>query len=827
MGAIGVAITMMAWTGVQRSGEARLQVRFEEMAAMRAERLGYEIERYRDDLLHVASHIAASADLDAASFRRLAVARTDALIALNTIAWLAPAKPHGPVGGRFKVDLRPTGATLPAEARNTERAVSEEFAIEHFVHFDPDGTDVDPVTWVDFSTVAEALDGAARAGGAIASAPMMIAKEGAPSTTYAVVVPVYRALESGKPDRSTLRGFVVGIYRGQAIVDSALRTMEPPLGLTIRDRRGARGRDTVATYRRSIQHEYMRPASHHLAMAIDGRTWDLEFAPTEAFVAGYSTDEALLTLLLGLALTGAAALAAIASARWRSGVLDLVARRTAELAAAEARQRAVVANMADALVVTDGDGRIESVNAAAQRLFGWDARELVGRGLSLLVAGTGVDEERGSSGHGRGEPVGIAEEQPEGVRRDGSRFPIAISLSEVHEQHGMRRVALMRDMSRERRAERAMSTFIASTSNATGRAFLDAATRALAQALGVRYAYIAEPSESRAELHIVSFWSGQGHELEQSYPIAGEPCEAVFGEQLPFHAQRVRELFPNSRLMAQLEAQCYLGHPLRASGGKPLGIVAIADVNPLAETALATSLISITAARVSAEMERLAADEALLRSRERLELAVEGSQLALWDLNVVTGEVFLSERWTTMLGEGAGPSITQLAELFARVHPDDRATVDQVYRGAITGALPFYETTHRVLRRDGGMLWVRSHGKVSQRDEAGRALRLVGTNADVTWEKTTVEDVARRERELSMISDNVPATIVRLDPELRFLYVNQRYARLVGRAAGMLRERRLADVIGEEAYATVEAHFNRALAGDMVTFDQELSLIHI
>src|SRR5690606_18239126 len=215
---------------------------------------------------------------------------------------------------------------------------------------------------------------------------------------------------------------------------------------------------------------------------VGGRDWELEFTPTDAFIAANRTDEPMLVVLLGLALTAAAALAALVSARWRRDMLTLVARRTAELAASEARQRAVVANMADALVVTDSCGRIESVNAAARRLFGWDTSELVGRELSLLVpdldaayqAGTGCD--------------GTAGEELHGLRRDGTAFPLGMALSEVREEDGIRRIALMRDLSRERRAERAMSAFIAGTATATGTALLHAATAALAQALGMRYA---------------------------------------------------------------------------------------------------------------------------------------------------------------------------------------------------------------------------------------------------------------------------------------------------------------------------------------------------
>ena len=143
--------------------------------------------------------------------------------------------------------------------------------------------------------------------------------------------------------------------------------------------------------------------------------------------------------------------------------------------------------------------------------------------------------------------------------------------------------------------------------------------------------------------------------------------------------------------------------------------------------ALATSLLSMAASRISAEIERLESDKALLSSRERLALAVEGSQLALWDLNVATGEVFISERWGAMAGESPEATQTTLAKLFGAVHPEDQQAVERAYRDVLTGAVPFYGVTHRVQRADGTVIWVRSHGKVSQRDANGRALRLVGT----------------------------------------------------------------------------------------------------
>jgi PAS domain S-box-containing protein len=605
-----------------------------------------------------------------------------------------------------------------------------------------------------------------------------------------------------------------------------MRNAPNALAVRLTDRDVPIGQNLLAVHDRPADTPLLGKTLQTAALRVGGRTWELEITPTDAFIAANRTDEPMLVLLLGFALTAATAVAALLSASWRRDMLTLVARRTAELAASEARQRAVVANMADALVVTDTRGMIESVNGAAQRLFGWNASELIGRELALLVPqarAMHAARETGDAG-GQGQRPAASIGEWHGLRRDGSAFPLGMALSEVREQDSTRHIALMRDLSRERRAERAMSAFIAGTSKATGMALLHAATCSLAQALGVRHALIAEACERPGTLRIVSLWSGSAHEAERCYDIEGEPCAQVLSQQPCCHASGLREKYPGSRLVAEFQAQSYIGHPLQAADGRSLGIVALYGVAELDQPELATSLLSMAASRISAEIERLESDKALLGSRERLELAVEGSQLALWDLNVATGEVFLSERWCSMMGEPAGVTHTSLAQLFGRVPLEDRAVVNRAFRAALTGSAPFYGVTHRVLRADGTVVWVRSHGKVSQRDANGRALRLVGTNADVTWEKTAEEEVARRERELRTISDNVPATIVRLDRDFRFLYANRRYAVTAGIDVDALAGKRLIDVLGEAQYREVEPHFQRTLEGDMVTYDREVEI---
>jgi len=811
---IGICVTVVAWVAVSNSGERRTVARFQELASARAERLGFEFDRYRDDLVLLASYIKGFETLDAATFERLAHSRSEALRGLEALSWVVPSSPE---------DLRsPDAGEGRLKAAGDPRHTA--YTVRYVMRLKPDRKAGDGTAWVMEQDNTVLLEHARQAGAAVMTPPLLTANFPYEPPLYRVLVPVVSSVRINGAETPTLRGFLVGDYRAQAIVDAVLQKSQPPLALRITDRGEPFGRNLLAVFERPTDTSITDATVHRTSMALDTRIWDVEFVPTDSFITENRTDEPLLTLLLGLALTTAAVVATVVSARWRSDLLALVAKRTSALAASEERQRAVVANMADALVVLDAAGMIESVNVAAQQLFGWDARELVGRHVSMLLAGAA-----GCEGGG----AGVADStallcQPNadihGLRRDGGSFPLAVALSNVTENGSVRRVALMRDLSRERRAEQALSAFIAGTSNVTGKDLLDAATRALAQALGVRHAFIAECMEGSSQLRIVSFWSGQAHGPGRSYDLAGEPCEEVFGKQLRCYADGLMSQFPDSALAGSLGAKCYVGHPLTNAAGRALGIVAVLDVNPLAETLLASSLVSMTAARVTAEIERLESDKALLRSRERLELAVEGSQLALWDLNVKTGEVFLSERWATMLGDAPAATLTTLQRLYARVHSDDRESVARAYEAAIAGTKPFYEVTHRTLRDDGGFLWVRSHGKVSQRDSAGEALRLVGTNADVTWEKTAAEEVARRERELSTISDNVPVTITRLDRQLRFLYANRRYTSLHGHAASELLSRHLSDVVGIESCASAEPYYRRALDGETVTYDHALKI---
>jgi PAS domain S-box-containing protein len=133
--------------------------------------------------------------------------------------------------------------------------------------------------------------------------------------------------------------------------------------------------------------------------------------------------------------------------------------------------------------------------------------------------------------------------------------------------------------------------------------------------------------------------------------------------------------------------------------------------------------------------ERVRQQEEITRINERLDLALQGSRLAIWDADIATGSVYLSEGWAEMLGEAPRETFTDPASLLETVHADDLERVRSMNLAALKGASPEYHVEHRVRTRSGGWKWILSHGQVVKRDASGRALRMTGTNADISARK--------------------------------------------------------------------------------------------
>lgn len=175
------------------------------------------------------------------------------------------------------------------------------------------------------------------------------------------------------------------------------------------------------------------------------------------------------------------------------------------------------------------------------------------------------------------------------------------------------------DITRRKQAEQALQTLVLATASVTGSEFFPQLVRHMAQALNVSHALVAEvPTGNRLRARTLAVWARNRHGENFEYDLAGTPFAGVVGNTLCLYPERVRELFPHDRILHTMEAESYMGIPLWSSSGQPIGLLAVLDDKPSHAQQDMEPLLTIFAARASAELERIWTD----RSMREHELAV-------------------------------------------------------------------------------------------------------------------------------------------------------------------------------------------------------------
>lgn len=143
----------------------------------------------------------------------------------------------------------------------------------------------------------------------------------------------------------------------------------------------------------------------------------------------------------------------------------------------------------------------------------------------------------------------------------------------------------------------------------------------------------------------------------------------------------------------------------------------------------------VTLARIHAQLARAAAEAALRKSEERYALVAKASRDAIWDWDLNSGTVYYSDRWTEMLGVPHSEVGRSPEAWFSRVFQSDRQPLQQCIEKAILGGHGTFDCHYRVHHGDGLRRWMSTRALVT-RDEEGRAVRLSGSQSDITEEKT-------------------------------------------------------------------------------------------
>ncbi|MFC5510070.1 putative bifunctional diguanylate cyclase/phosphodiesterase [Massilia jejuensis] len=127
-------------------------------------------------------------------------------------------------------------------------------------------------------------------------------------------------------------------------------------------------------------------------------------------------------------------------------------------------------------------------------------------------------------------------------------------------------------------------------------------------------------------------------------------------------------------------------------------------------------------------------EQSLLKSEERLRLVLQGSTDAPWDWDLVSNELYYSERYWEMVGYRPGELPARPETWMSMLDPEDSERAIGFVRDLLRGRERTYSIEFRLRHRDGHAVPILSRGFVL-RDASGRAIRMSGTNTDLTQAK--------------------------------------------------------------------------------------------
>ena len=197
-----------------------------------------------------------------------------------------------------------------------------------------------------------------------------------------------------------------------------------------------------------------------------------------------------------------------------------------------------------------------------------------------------------------------------------------------------------------------------------------------------------------------------------------------------------------------------------------------------------------------------------------LKLALKSGRFGVWDWDVARDVVVWDDRMLEIYGISRS-DFDGCAHAWERgLHPDDRDRVLAAADAALLGGKDF-DTSYRVVRPDGGVRFVKAEGSVI-RNAAGRAVRMIGLNCDVTEQKAILDGIIRERNKVQLYLDIAGVMFTAIDDRGNILLINKKGCQILGYPESELLGRNWFELcLPEAAVGIVKEVFAKQMAGEI------------
>ncbi len=497
------------------------------------------------------------------------------------------------------------------------------------------------------------------------------------------------------------------------------------------------------------------------------------------------------------------------------------------------------------IILVDGAGRVLQTNAEASRLLGLSRAELELRtpqsplwtlfqadgtpmaaedlpGLRALREGRRVVAPELGVRRPDGEVVWLSvTAAPLEPGREPGRVPgrVLITFGDVSDHHRSKAVLAeamqaQEALQKQDLAFREVNSFLATCGSTPGEDFFQSLARFLAEKLGMDFVCIDQLEGDGLTAQTLTVWSDGRFQDNVAYALRDTPCGSVVGETVCCFPAGVAGTFPDDAMLQDLQAESYVGVTLWDHRGHPAGLIAVIGRRPLADPALAESVLKLVAGRAAGELERRQAEAALKESEASYRRQFTDSSAIMLMIDPDAGQI-LDANAAAVAFYGY-PRERLVGMPIAEINALPAETLAGVMTSIRVDTGGRFEFQHR--RADGSIREVQSS---SSRIQLGNREVLHSIIHDITERKQAEKALKASEERYRAQFDLASEGIFLLSSEGDLLEVNAAFARMHGYTVEELKTMNLKDLDSPASTHLAGDRMRRLLAGEALTIEVE------
>jgi signal transduction histidine kinase/CheY-like chemotaxis protein len=236
------------------------------------------------------------------------------------------------------------------------------------------------------------------------------------------------------------------------------------------------------------------------------------------------------------------------------------------------------------------------------------------------------------------------------------------------------------DLTEQKAGERLLREIAEELGKEVGERYFEEAVRFMGERLGADLAFVGERSPDGDSVRTLAAWQDGGPAPDFEYPLRDSPCHGIRGRGSCVFRDGVQERFPGHHVLAEVGARGYVGAALVSSDGTSLGMVVAAFREPLSDSRLTESVLTIFASRAAAEVERARADahtkdlEARLIHAQRLESVGRLAGGVAHDFNNLLAPIMAYSEMALDVVEEGNPLRDDLKEILSAAERASKVT---------------------------------------------------------------------------------------------------------------------------------------------------------